>query len=78
MRGTYRHVLAPVSRKGLFVLEQDAVAWLPAWVVGRGVADAAVCLCKRKKEKKGQAKELLCTAWVWARARKTQVWLGGS
>lgn len=48
---THRHVLAPVSREGLFILEEDAVTRLPARLA-RCLADAALGLWKENKKEK--------------------------
>lgn len=45
---THRHVLAPVSREGLLILEEDAVTRLPARLA-RCLADAALGLWKGRK-----------------------------
>jgi hypothetical protein len=45
---THRHVLAPVSREGLLILQENAVTGFPACFTG-GLADAAFGLCKRER-----------------------------
>lgn len=48
VKPTHRHVLAPVSREGLLVLQEDAVTRFPTCLAG-GLADAAFGLCKRER-----------------------------
>jgi len=44
----HRHVLAPVSRESLLVLQEDAVTRFPACLTG-SLTDAAFGLCKRER-----------------------------
>lgn len=56
---THRHVLAPVSGEGLFILEEDAVTRLPARLA-RCLANAALGLWKRGEQKNKRIKRAHC------------------
>lgn len=45
---THGHVFAPVSREGLFILQEDAVTRFPARLSG-SLANAAFGFCKKRK-----------------------------